>query len=100
MTFKITAKEKRFILKRRKVLSSTGWLDIAKEVVKEGQMTYINLKTLKTSEEKKKGMVILDATTAAMLVNIADNLTGEVKKKFTSLPLDKAINVGWQIMRK
>ena len=78
---------------------SESWLEIAKKVVKEKQMVYINPKTLKTSEDKKRGFMVLDAMTANMLVTIADALSSINKEKFTKLPLLQAVNLGWKLIK-
>lgn len=77
-----------------------GWLAVAREVVKNHQMIYINLKTNATSDEKKAGYTVLDATTANMLITIADALSKETNQKFTSMPLANAINIGWKLVKK
>jgi hypothetical protein len=83
-----------------KEISEASWIDAAKKVAKDHQMIYINPKTSKTSDEKKKGFVILDATTANMLVNIANALSKETNQKFTSMPLAQAIDIGWKLIKK
>ncbi len=96
--FKITAEEKRFILRRR-ALGNKSWLSIAEKVVKEHQMVYVNPKTLAVSDKKKRGFTILDATTANMLVKIANALKPESREKFINAPLDKAVRIGWQMIK-
>ncbi len=76
-----------------------GWLEVARQVLKKHQMVYINPKNNETSDEKKRGFVILDATTANMLVTIADALSKESNEKFTSMPLANAINIGWKLIK-
>ena len=81
-------------------LSEGKWLDVAKQVVKKKQFVYINPKTGKTSDDKKKGFIILDMTTANMLVQIADALKKETSEKFTSMPLIQAVDIGWKLVSK
>ena len=97
--FKITAEEKSWLLRKRVLAKNKSWVSIAKKIVKDGQMVYINMNTLETSEEKKKGMTAFDVTTAKMLVQIVDNLSGKTKKKYTSEPLKKAIDLGWKLTK-
>ncbi len=79
---------------------AAGWLDVARKVVKDHQMVYINPKNNKTSEDKKKGFTILDATTANMLVQVADALGKVNHQKFTGLSLTAAVNLGWQVVKR
>jgi hypothetical protein len=80
-------------------LYEASWLDAARKVVKNHQMLYVN-KNGKVSEDKKSGYMMLDATTANMLVTIADALKKETSEQFTSMPLDKAVNIGWKLIKK
>lgn len=77
-----------------------GWIEAARKVVKEHQYVHINPKTNDISDEKKKGYVILDATTANMLVQIADALSKTANEKFTSMSLAQAIDIGWKLVKK
>jgi hypothetical protein len=81
-------------------LSEGKWLDVAKQVVKKKQFVYVNPKTLKTTDDKKKGFIILDMTTANMLVQIADALGDVNREKFTSMPLIQAVDIGWKLVSK
>jgi hypothetical protein len=76
-----------------------SWTDAARWVVKNKQMVYINPKTNDTSEDKKKGYIVLDAMTANMLTKILDNVSGDVKKKFSNLNLLQAVNIGWKMVK-
>jgi len=78
----------------------SGWLAVARNVVKKHSMVYINPKTNDISDDKKKGYIILDATTANMLVTIADALSKESNQKFTSMPLSNAVTLGWKLIKK
>ena len=78
----------------------SGWLPIARKVVKDHSMVYIDPKTNNTSEDKKRGYTILDATTANMLITIADALSKESNQKFTSMPLSNAVTIGWKLIKK
>jgi uncharacterized membrane protein len=81
-------------------LNEAKWLDIARKVVKDKQFVYVHPKTLKIVEDKKKGYVVLDMTTANMLVTIADALKKETREKFTSMPLSQAVDIGWKLISK
>jgi len=77
----------------------SGWLPVARKVVKDHQMVYINPKTNDVSDDKKSGYTILDATTANMLITIADALSKVNQEKFTSMPLTGAVNIGWKLVK-
>ena len=81
-------------------LLSETWIKAAREVLKKHSMVYINPKTNKTSEDKKKGFIVLDAVTANMLVTIADALSKEANQKFTSMNLVQAVDIGWKLIKK
>ncbi len=84
----------------------TGWLPVARKVVKEKSYVIINPKTNDISYDKeglpkkKTGYVLLDLTTANMLVTIADALSKESNEKFSSTPLLNAVKIGWQLVKK
>lgn len=80
-----------------------SWLDAAKWVVKHHQFVYINPKNNDFYEghDKKKGYIILDATTANMLVQIADALKDvKNKEKFTNMPVHQAVDIGWKLVKR
>lgn len=83
------------------LVEKKSWLDAARQVVKQHQFVYINPKTNEISDKKKKGFIALDAVTAGMLTQIADALK-DVKHKehFTSMPLLKAVDIGWKLVKK
>lgn len=60
--------------------------DTIKEIVDEGQY------------EKIDG-VIIDGTTANMLLKILDNLNEENKKKMLSMPIKKMVDVSWKLVK-
>jgi len=81
-------------------LSESKWIDVARKVVKDKSYVYINPKTGKTSKDKKKGFIVLDMTTANMLVTIADALKKETSQQFTSMTLSQAVDIGWKLIKK
>lgn len=94
------AAERRF----KTVLEATlaeakSWLDAAEYVKKNHSMVYINPKTNDYTEDKKKGYTILDATTAGMLTMIHDALSGSSQKKFTSMNILQAVDIGWKLTK-
>jgi len=92
-------KLKRFLVEQD-LSEGKKWLDAARQVVKNHQMVYINPKNNDISDEKKRGYTILDATTANMLVQIADALSSTSKEKFTNMSLAQAISIGWKLVSK
>jgi len=80
-----------------------GWIDAARDVVKKHQFVYIDPKTNQFSSEekfKKKGVIVLDAVTANMLVQIADALNPSNRKKFTGMNILQAVDIGWKLVKK
>jgi hypothetical protein len=82
------------------------WLEIAKKVVDNGSYTYVNINTNEevshedTSEDyvEDGDVVLLDMTTANMLVTVVGALNEGNRQMFTSLPIYKAVKVGWALL--
>lgn len=82
-------------------ITESGWLQIAKNVVKTKQYIYIDPKTNKTAKNTKNGYILLDLQTANMLSQIADALKKSVnKEKFTNLNILNAVDLGWKLISK
>lgn len=47
-----------------------------------------------------EGAVVLDLVTAGMLVQIHDALSPTNREKFASMPLTKAVDVGWKLVAR
>ena len=61
------------------------WIDLARKVVEEKQAQYDDSLS-----------VLLDLTTASMLVEVHDALNEKNREKFASFTLLKAVEIGWQ----
>ncbi len=76
-----------------------SWIEIAKKVKAEHQYRCVNVETGEECAEKHKKAVLLDGVTANMLITVYEALNDENKAKFTSLPILKAVTVGWKLVK-
>jgi len=81
------------------------WIDAARNVVKNKQYVYINVKTNEFSNDdeykKKKGWVLLDLFTASAMVQIYDALKDKAnKEKYGNMNIAQAVDITWKLVGK
>lgn len=75
-----------------------SWLDTARRVVERHQ--YEKVDAITGEPRKGKGTVLLDATTANMLVNVADALSPANRERFEGMELVRAVDIGWKLVTR
>jgi hypothetical protein len=82
------------------------WLEVARAITAEKSAQLVRPRKdapgqydAKRYEGSKRGWIWLDLVTASMLVQIYDALNEVNRAKFAGLPLLKAVNVGWKLVR-
>ena len=75
-----------------------SWLPLAEKVVKNHQFLFVDSKNEVIEGHKGCADIILDATTAGMLVTITKKLSEKHLNDFVHLPLNKAVNLAWKLI--
>lgn len=77
-----------------------SWLAAVQQIKNEHQARRIDTKTGHLcAKSARKGAVLMDAFTANMLITVYEALNEENKAKFTSLPILKAVQIGWKCVK-
>ena len=76
-----------------------SWYRVAKSVVEEHSYKHVDVTTNEEVPKETRNSQILDATTANMLIQVYEALGGANREKFSTLPIIKAVNLGWKLCR-
>ena len=85
---------------------SAAWIDQARAVVENKGYRTVDPTSGEQTQERWRGDnlvgdgVVLDITTANMLVQVYDALSPENQAKFDAMPLTKAVDVAWSLVSK
>lgn len=84
-----------------------GWLAAARDVLARNGFHTIDVDTGEPVETQWEGdevvndnAVVLDLVTAGMLTQVYDALGPRNQEKFGSMPLLKAVDVGWKLVTR
>ncbi len=83
-----------------------SWINAARTVVKQSTAYQVDIRTghlcARATQGQRKGTkcgVILDLFTASMLTQIYDKLSESNRTRFDSLPILKAVKLGWALVK-
>jgi hypothetical protein len=76
------------------------WLAAARTIVERKTAYHVDPQTGALCPPSRPRRVLLDLFTASMLVNVAGALSPTNREKFTALPILRAVDIGWAVLKK
>lgn len=77
-----------------------SWIETARRIVANHQYETVHTETGEPVPEKDPHAVLLDATSAHLMVQMYDALNETNRERFAAMPLVKAVDFAWKLQAR